>query len=960
VIQRDPSVGEEEKSPSTTPRGENGAIEVTCDPAFWSTVLGTEVQALLDEWVGRGWVEAFDESPPSRFRLTPAAWNEASVARQHGVPEDERQRMAEHVDALCRLVSVPGATARVRSSSFLGAPDLRFVAEVEREGLTARSPWVAVSGPECVHPELVWLDELLRAQVEKPASTLESQLRLLGDLRRGAAHLERCGSRVRILFDEHLDSFEIVEPERIGLRWERDDSGRYPTYTVKPWLAAEGGVEPLPVAALARTEPVVKLGQNKFAVLSKDAELVLRRVRADGQNRTERAAVPLIADPTRLIPEGVSTEDIDLSEYGARVLGFVPIARGDHPFDIQSSGARWFAEESADGAFIKLSVRSVDPAAAPIPLALATPDEARRLRDGLRQELEATSPKVIDWNGVRVVPTRPLVEAIDVAVSAYDDFQREHTERPEAQPAKRRVVILDERRRLEGVVGHDRKLDPIALNSVLASGTSLKPHQREGIEWLWRQLRLGRTGVLLADEMGLGKTLQIACFLALQRKLHREPAGPTLIIAPVILIENWQEELQRFLRPEAFEPLVVLHGDGLRRLKRQDGSLEVSQLRGAATVLTNYDTLDRHQVSLLKVDWRAVVLDEAQNIKNPETCRSRAARALKRDFAICSTGTPVENKLLDLWTLFDFLSPLDPLGTQPEFRERFEGEAGPAPAAVARALEYPSPDSKVLRRTKDEVLDLEPKTYEIHRAPMTDEQMALEKLIVRSTGPAGDRNTLEMLSKLRSLYQHPWLLRSSLFGADDAQRAPDLDTILSASPKLRVCLDILERVRERGEKALVFSPWIKMQQLLAHTLRLQFGVSPRIINGDANQRRQALGFIRDFSSVPGFNVLVLSPLAAGAGLNIVAANHVIHYGRWWNPAKEDQATDRAYRIGQTRPVTVHYPILHHAGDPSAGFDVALHDLVERKRALARHFLSPEGDVTTSDIRAVLREGSVAA
>ena len=357
------------------------------------------------------------------------------------------------------------------------------------------------------------------------------------------------------------------------------------------------------------------------------------------------------------------------------------------------------------------------------------------------------------------------------------------------------------------------------------------------------------------------------------------------------------------------------------------------------------------------MNWRTVILDEAQYIKNPDACRSRAARGLKREFGICSTGTPVENRLLDLWTLFDFLSPVDPLGTRAQFRSRFEPDGHPAPAMVAQALEYPSARSRVLRRTKDQALTLEPKTYEQHLTAMTSEQMALEHTIVRG-GPGSSQNTLEVLGRLRMLYQHPWLLRENLLGVEDVAKAPALDTILEASPKLRLCMDLLEKIRGYGEKALIFSPWMRMQELLAHVLRERFGIRAGIINGEANQRRESLRIISTFGAVPGFNVLILSPLAAGAGLNIVAANHVIHYGRWWNPAKEDQATDRTYRIGQTRPVTVHYPILHHAGDRNAGFDVALHQLVERKRALARDFLSPEGDVTSDDLKSVLRERSV--
>ncbi|WP_242333332.1 DEAD/DEAH box helicase [Anaeromyxobacter sp. SG66] len=934
---------------------EGDAIEVTIDAPFWRTALGVTLAELLEDWKESGWIDLPPGGDPSPTRLTirPQASRDASLAGLEQASDEELDRAARNSDVLARLTGAPGGTARVSSTSYIGARSFRFESTWEPSSAQSPSPHVRIRG-EAVHPERLWLDEVLAQQPEAGIDGGHAQVALLARLRRAADKLDRYGSAVRLTFDEHLRKLEIVTVDRVSLGWEPRQHEGSRRYGMGAWFTNElGEREELPVTGIDREQPIVRLDRNRVAVVTEDNAEIIRNVRRKALDRTESRAAELIADPLKLIPEGVSTAGIDLSEYGARVAGFVPILRVGRPADVQSSDVLWFLEEEATGPFLRITVRGDDAGATRV-LELATPADAARLRDEIVEELRKESPGVIDHGGLKVVPTEALRGVLEAAIEQV--AAKRSDARASGGGSARLGVVIDERVALEGETRNDQanEVPWTRLDELLAPGVQLKSHQREGLAWMWRHFREGAPGVLLADEMGLGKTLQVACFLALQKSLWDGNPKPALVVAPVMLLENWSEELARFLRAEGCQPVVTLHGPALRELKRKDGSLDVSAIDPNATVLTNYDTLDRHQVSLLKVDWRAVVLDEAQYIKNPETFRSRAARALKRDFGICSTGTPVENRLLDLWTLFDFLSPVRPLGTQAEFKQRFEVEGRASPKAVADALEHPSEGSLLRRRTKAGVLhDLPPKTYAVHRAAMTDEQMALERVIVQP-GAGTERGTLEVLSRLRSLYQHPWLLRPTLFGTDD-EAPPELDDILAASPKLKLCLDILDGVRERREKALVFSPWIKMQQLLVYALRLRYGVHARIVNGEANLRRQALRYIAQFSEADGFHVLVLSPLAAGAGLNIVAANHVIHYGRWWNPAKEDQATDRAHRIGQKLPVTVHYPILHHAGDPEGGFDVALHGLVERKRALAQDFLSPDADVSVADVRDVLRQ-----
>jgi hypothetical protein len=934
------------------------SVEVLISAGFWSTSLGVEVEQSLESWRCRGWIQAQGD-PPDVLQILDAAWRESSIAGK--VLEDEAARdLVAHAETLCRLAEVPDCKLHVSSSSYLGASGSRFQVSIT-EAPRPSSGYVEVRGPPARHPDAAWF--LKRSAGQPEHSSLDAQIRLLAEFRQAAEQVEKLGDgRLTVSFDEHLSTFDIRAPSRIGLHWrEGSDSGSTWNLTAYIPSAAGGSEEEVSLGGLSPQDPLVKLGKKTYIPIDQDTALVLRRAKTRFALRREAEVLQAIADPTIVVPEGVSTEGLDFSEYGSRVLGFGPVARAARSIDIQSSGARWFNPAGAVGPFMELVLPPVGSDQPAVRLTFARPEDAFEFRNAVRAALGPPVRGVLTVQGIRVLPTPALFHRVDTELDQYLKNLTPPSDPPTPPTATRRIGVK---------VGDAPPPDPeapainsdvrAALGRVLNPAMALKRHQEAGLAWLWTHYTAQSPGVLLADEMGLGKTLQIACFLGLQRAVTEAGLRPALVVAPLLLLENWAEELARFLAPEAFEPLLLLHGAQLSEIRRADGSLDLAPIKTSNVVLTNYDTLDRYQASLLKVDWRAVVLDESQQIKNPDTLRSKAARALKRDFAICSTGTPVENRLLDLWTLFDFLSPLKPLGTRAEFKERFEPCGSPQPQAVAKELRIPSPASPVLRRTKDKELDLPPKRVEVRLAEMTADQHRIEQRIVRGDGRVSRPNTLEVLNQLRSLYQHPWLLRRSLFGVADDTVPPDLDAICESSPKMALTLDILADVASHGEKALIFTPWARAQQLLVRALQLKFGIRARVVNGESNQRSQSMTFIREFSAIAGFSVLVISPIAAGAGLNIVAANHVIHYGRWWNPAKEDQATDRAYRIGQTLPVSVHYPILHHPGDPTGGFDVALHGLVERKRELARDFLSPEGDVTNSDIEDVLFSGGTSA
>lgn len=626
-------------------------------------------------------------------------------------------------------------------------------------------------------------------------------------------------------------------------------------------------------------------------------------------------------------------------------MGF-EVLRGRQPAErTESSGLEWFDPDGSEGFSFTLQIEQGE-GRAPISLQLSSREEALQLlaQNDTAMETGNEGPLVVGRH--RLFPSEVLGRQLRVALRlselpAQEEVPSERLGKVQGARTREAAIV----RELEATPANpDGPIVDVApvpwalLYTALLPGVELKPHQRQGIEWLWRRASSRDPGVLLADDMGLGKTLQVACFLTLRRLEAQGPARPQLVVCPTILLENWRQELARFFESRVWPEPFILHGPGLRAVARS-GGLNTDFLKRHELILTNYETLGAHQRSLLKMDFDVVVFDEAHNLKNPDTLRSRAARALKRSFAVALTGTPVENELLDVWAIYDAIQSREPrvFGTRASFREDYQGER--AVTALRTRLGYPSAHCTLLRREKADALkDLPPKLSQSRAVEMTALQEEQERLIAQQ---AKKRGALWALSALQKLYQHPALLSES--------RGMATATALRESPKTRLCLELLEQIESQSvgahaEKALIFVLSRAMQDLLAQLIKERFRL-PRvpILNGEPENRRLALDFIDGFSRAQGFQALILSPLAAGAGLNIVAANHVIHYGRWWNPAKEDQATDRAYRIGQVRPVHVYYPLLHRQGRADTGFDVQLDRLVGRKRAMARDFLSPEQD-----------------
>ena len=321
--------------------------------------------------------------------------------------------------------------------------------------------------------------------------------------------------------------------------------------------------------------------------------------------------------------------------------------------------------------------------------------------------------------------------------------------------------------------------------------------------------------------------------------------------------------------------------------------------------------------------------------------------ALKADFQIACTGTPVENRLLDLWNIFDSVQP-GLLSSAKEFIERFESRATAAAEngrlqELKRRLLFQQSNSFLLRRTKADVANLPGKHIVKIECPMSAQEIEHHRNVMKNCrADFREKKSLVILQRFAQLSQHPALLTS---GGEDAP----VSELVESSSKLKMLIDKLHDIRGRREKAIIFARHQAMQRILAKVLEAEFHLPVRIINGETKTKASLYkkgamtrtGILDEFRTKPGFNVVVLSPFVAGIGLTITEANHVFHYGRWWNPAVEGQATDRAYRIGQTKEVFVYVPIFR---DPSrqipVTFDERLDALMERKSRLAEDFLTP--------------------
>ncbi len=419
----------------------------------------------------------------------------------------------------------------------------------------------------------------------------------------------------------------------------------------------------------------------------------------------------------------------------------------------------------------------------------------------------------------------------------------------------------------------------------------LRPYQVRGYSWLVFLRRLG-FGACLADDMGLGKTVQALALL-----LHEKAAGqsrPALLVGPMSIMGNWLREARRF----APSLRCRLH-HGAERPRGEDFD---ASLKDVDLLITSYTLLHRDYADFRRIVWSGIILDEAQNIKNPGTRQAQAARALQADYRVALTGTPMENHVGELWSVMDFLNP-GLLGSRADFRERFWRpiQAGADLAARARLRRATAPF--ILRRLKTDrqiIADLPEKIENRVYCPLTREQAQLYQEILESfqnglpglTGLERRGSILAVLTRLKQICNHP------------ANYFDDGRPLAGRSGKLLRLEEMIEEALASGESALIFTQYAEMGHLLRRRLCQAFAMETPFLHGSLSLKERD-DMVRSFQESAEPQAFILSLKAGGTGLNLTRASRVFHYDRWWNPAVENQATDRAFRIGQTRDVMVH-------------------------------------------------------
>jgi len=472
---------------------------------------------------------------------------------------------------------------------------------------------------------------------------------------------------------------------------------------------------------------------------------------------------------------------------------------------------------------------------------------------------------------------------------------------------------------LIGALTNNQEIKPLPTPASFQG--KLRPYQERGAAWLAFLERWG-LGACLADDMGLGKTIQFIAFL-LHLKEQDAIEKPTLLVCPTSVLGNWEREVKKFA-PSL--KVMQYHGD-----KRPKGKAFVETVKNHDLVITSYSLIHRDIKSLQSLSWQLIVLDEAQNVKNPDAKQSQAVRQLEAKFRIALTGTPVENRLQELWSILDFLNP-GYLGNKQFFQRRFampiEKYGDAASLKQLRSLVQPF----ILRRLKTDrtiIQDLPDKQEMTIFCGLTKEQAALYQQAVDTSlveiesaeGLQRRGMILALLTKLKQICNHP-----SQYLKEDT-----LDK--HNSGKLQRLEEMLDVAISEGDRALIFTQFAEWGKLLKPYLENQLSREVFFLYGSTSKKQREEMVDRFQHDPQGPPIMILSLKAGGVGLNLTRANHVFHFDRWWNPAIENQATDRVFRIGQTRNVQVHKFVC------TGTLEEKIHDMIESKKQLAEQVVS---------------------
>lgn len=743
----------------------------------------------------------------------------------------------------------------------------------------------------------------------------------------------RCFAEIKALaeqagcqLDSYLENENVYAPERIKIEIGRDDEG----FTVEPAVDIEENDKFQTyfdkMRKVQAQYPVQREnGERVRIVLNKEQKENLHYLKEQcGKHKTREEIQKMIEQPT----EYFDPNAFDLSElYSDRVIEIGVYKPKFYPF-ICPYKSCWIAGatvETPQNGTTKVTINSEE--------------ELEKLKREI-QSAKENKKGIVEYNNAQLDIEDAMFLAQTAEKQLKDPSQPAKVESENGNEA-RNVLIIEENAEELGFAVKERIIEKgdkytLFTDPFLQEGFSLKDHQKEGVAWLQHLYKSKASGCLMADDMGLGKTLQILYFIDWHSRKYANHK-PYLIVAPISLLENWKNEYERFF----MQPRMKINMLTSKDVKRKFDKSIVDKMQKMDIILTNYESLRISQLNFCAVEFDVVALDEAQKIKSPGTLVTNAAKALKCNFKIAMTGTPVENSLLDLWCIMDFCVP-GLLGNAKAFAAQYQNPLKKEDTDIV-ALGNEVHDKLgvyfMRRLKKDAAKDLPDKIELKEKVLMPPVQKEAYASVVNDYTSGIQPNMLVTIMHLREVSEHPYLYDSTLLNHET-------DEIVDTSARLQATIKFLDEIKKKEEKVIIFVERKETQKMLQKLCLKRYGIIAKIINGDTpsivkrnmpnKQSRQSS--IDEFQAVDGFNVIIMSPVAAGMGLNVTAANHVIHYSRHWNPAKENQATDRAYRIGQTKDVFVYYPMAVRSDIKS--FDETLDDLLSRKTSLATSTIFP--------------------
>ena len=638
---------------------------------------------------------------------------------------------------------------------------------------------------------------------------------------------------------------------------------------------------------------------------------------------------------------------VETLEYSQKVLGVGVYERPSLPW-IKIEKEKWIPDEfniPVGDSFINLKKEDIE-------------DVKNFVQEGIDK-----GQSEISWKDKKIPANAEVLDTLKKITSYIkpesnekeDDKDKNKEDLEKAKEKNKKSIVLKVEENLL-MVGFKKELKkrPVELKNDIGVISTLKKHQGEGLEWLSTAWNKGLPGVLLADDMGLGKTLQGICFVTRiinSIKDNLISKGPILIVAPTGLLANWDEEFQKHLDDNFYKSLNILkaYGAELRAIRKENINerivghevLNLDLVKNRDIIFTTYESLRDYQKSLCKIKYPLVIYDEIQKVKTPGTLNTQAAKAVNAEFSLGLTGTPIENRLADLWNIIEILSP-GLLGGLQDFSKTYEDKIDREQIIqlnkFLKSYQGDVPPT-LLRRLKEDVLDSLPKKT-IKKFPM-DMPEVQSKVYTETLNEAQGfepGQKLRAIMKIRTVSLHPM--------------HPELgkgSNYIEDSARFSQTFKILKEIKSRNEKALIFIESKEMQPHLALLIKQVFKLEslPKIINGEVPglMRQKKVNEFQKIKNI--FDVILLSPRAAGIGLTLTAANNVIHLQRWWNPAVEDQCTDRVYRIGQEKDVNVYIPQSVYPENREISFDLKLDSLLERKRGLSRDLLIPPIDPSES-------------